>query len=238
MEALGCICCALLALGQESCYGPRERLSAERKRDSKLTSLPRTSVDSCRATGASTGEFSAKAQPSSKKRRRNASLKANGDVCFKGCCAESKAPGIADRCPDACCAEEKPTGPTEKPKEISTYVAHATDSEEGLSGKEHVILSVSSMTCTGCETKLKRTLATVESVKNLKASLVLARAEFDLDLGAASLVEVMKHLERTTEFKCVRINEPRIYRRCHRARQFNRLCQPTVARWSNRNEYC
>ncbi|TQN68812.1 P-type cation-transporting ATPase, partial [Colletotrichum shisoi] len=58
------------------------------------------------------------------------------------------------------------------------------------------------MTCTGCETKLGRTLATVGAVKNLKTSLVLARAEFDLDMGAGSVVEVIKHLERTTEFKC------------------------------------
>ncbi|EON98444.1 putative copper-translocating p-type atpase protein [Phaeoacremonium minimum UCRPA7] len=61
------------------------------------------------------------------------------------------------------------------------------------------------MTCTGCETKLQRTLATVTSVTNLKTSLILARAEFDIDLSAGSVVEVMKHLERTTEFKCERV---------------------------------
>jgi Cu2+-exporting ATPase len=58
-----------------------------------------------------------------------------------------------------------------------TDVAHIADLEKGPSGKEHVILSISGMTCTGCETKLKRTLGTVELVKNLKTSLVLARAE-------------------------------------------------------------
>jgi Cu2+-exporting ATPase len=86
-----------------------------------------------------------------------------------------------------------------------TEAAYATDPEMGLSGKEHVILSISGMTCTGCETKLKRTLGAVESVKNLKTSLVLARAEFDLDFRAGSLADVMKHVERTTEFKCERV---------------------------------
>lgn len=62
------------------------------------------------------------------------------------------------------------------------------------------------MTCTGCETKLKRTLASLTSVKNLKTSLVLSRAEFDLDLSAGSVAEVMKHLERTTEFKCEKVS--------------------------------
>ena len=42
-------------------------------------------------------------------------------------------------------------------------------------------------------------------VTNLKTSLVLARAEFDLNLTARSVIEVMKHLERTTEFKCERM---------------------------------
>ena len=79
------------------------------------------------------------------------------------------------------------------------------DPEKGLSGKEHVILSISGMTCTGCETKLQRTLATVPSVSRLKTSLVLARAEFDVDTSLGSVVDVIKHLERTTEFKCERV---------------------------------
>jgi Cu2+-exporting ATPase len=83
--------------------------------------------------------------------------------------------------------------------------SNAADLEKGLSGKEHVVLSVSSMTCTGCETKLSRALGTIGSVRNLKTSLVLARAEFDLDISAGSVVDVVKHLERTTEFKCERV---------------------------------
>ncbi|KKY38946.1 putative copper-translocating p-type atpase [Diaporthe ampelina] len=61
------------------------------------------------------------------------------------------------------------------------------------------------MTCTGCETKLQRTLAGLTSVNNLKTSLVLSRAEFDLDLSTGSAADVMKHLERTTEFKCEKV---------------------------------
>ncbi|KAH8695826.1 E1-E2 ATPase-domain-containing protein [Phaeosphaeriaceae sp. PMI808] len=75
----------------------------------------------------------------------------------------------------------------------------------GLSGKEHVILSISGMTCIGCETKLSRILATLPAITKLKTSLILSRAEFDLDVGTTSAVEVMKHLERTTEFKCERV---------------------------------
>jgi Cu2+-exporting ATPase len=72
-------------------------------------------------------------------------------------------------------------------------------------GKEHVVLSISGMTCTGCETKLNRTLVTIPAVKDLKASLVLSRAEFNIDLRLSSVDEVMKYLQRMTEFKCERI---------------------------------
>jgi len=61
------------------------------------------------------------------------------------------------------------------------------------------------MTCTGCETKLNRTLGTVSAVSDLKTSLVLSRAEFNVDLSLDSVEDVMKHLERTTEFKCKRV---------------------------------
>ena len=90
-------------------------------------------------------------------------------------------------------------------KEIKSNATLNVKLEMGFSGKEHVILSISGMTCTGCETKLSRTLATLPAITNLKTSLVLSRAEFDLDTGTTSVVEVIKHLERTTEFKCERV---------------------------------
>lgn len=76
------------------------------------------------------------------------------------------------------------------------------DPEIHGSGVEHVTLSVSGLTCTGCETKLKRTLETVAGIGNLRTSLVLSRAEFDVDLSFTTAELVVKHLERTTEFKC------------------------------------
>jgi Cu2+-exporting ATPase len=84
-------------------------------------------------------------------------------------------------------------------------VQNPEDIENQATGKEHVVLSISGMTCTGCETKLNRTLATVPAVNDLKTSLVLSRAEFNIDLRLGSADEVIKHLERTTEFKCERL---------------------------------
>jgi Cu2+-exporting ATPase len=82
----------------------------------------------------------------------------------------------------------------------------SADIEKGSSGIEHIVLSITGMTCTGCETKLQRVLGTLPPITNLKTSLVIARAEFNLDTVAMSPEAVMKHLERTTEFKCERIS--------------------------------
>jgi copper chaperone CopZ len=144
------------------------------------------------------------------------------DACEDECCASEK-----DACEDECCEpessacaatccaqDEKVTEPCcssndfsnqdRKKEAVVTVLPSAVDLEKGIAGTEHVVLSVSGMTCTGCETKLKRTLGTLSYVSNLKTSLVLARAELDVDHGG-SAEDIIKHLQRTTEFKCERI---------------------------------
>ncbi|EWY79822.1 Cu2+-exporting ATPase [Fusarium oxysporum NRRL 32931] len=122
--------------------------------------------------------------------------------CADSCCAEKRPVSPQGSCADACCS----SAVAEPGSEIEKAPIQAiTDIENQGTGKEHVVLSISGMTCTGCETKLNRTLATVPAVKDLKTSLVLSRAEFNIDLRLGSVEEVMKHLERTTEFKCERV---------------------------------
>ena len=67
---------------------------------------------------------------------------------------------------------------------------------------EHAVIQISGMTCTGCERKLQRVLFGIAGVHNVKTSLVLGRAEFDVDAGL-SVSEVASSLERQTEFKCI-----------------------------------
>ena len=76
----------------------------------------------------------------------------------------------------------------------------AIDLEKG-SAVEHAVTQISGMTCTGCERKLQRVLSGIAGVHNVKTSLVLGRAEFDVDAGF-SVNEVASLLERQTEFKC------------------------------------
>ena len=75
------------------------------------------------------------------------------------------------------------------------------DLEKGNPEISHVVLSVSGMTCSGCEFKLRRSLSTVKTLHNLKTSVVLCRAEFDLDLRTVSVAAVIHQIERMTEFK-------------------------------------
>ncbi|KAG8167288.1 hypothetical protein KVR01_002977 [Diaporthe batatas] len=195
LEALGCLCRALLAMGQDSCCPPPKRSSLERRRCSERSpSATRRSVDSCCATGAATAS-SLTMRP-----------RAKGKPCAQDA---GKKPPKDDCAGGDCCATITTTTrlsvDSRRTKQRKHGNEQPVDLETGLSGKEHVILSISGMTCTGCETKLKRTLASLDSVKNLKTSLVLSRAEFDLDPGTGSVADVVKHLERTTEFKCEQV---------------------------------
>jgi heavy metal translocating P-type ATPase len=130
--------------------------------------------------------------------------------CGDGCCAEDfDDPDEPDD--PACCVRRDPshTFCDSKKDKIVIDTSEATsntfnqeDLEKGSTNKEHVILSVSGMTCTGCETKLKRVLGSLNYVSSLKTSLVMARAELDISDGAATADDILKHLHRTTEFKC------------------------------------
>ncbi|KAK4233839.1 E1-E2 ATPase-domain-containing protein [Achaetomium macrosporum] len=227
LEALGCICRALLALGEESCCSPAERSSIDRKRSSKRLSRVRQASptpvsDACCAT---TGRTYISAPPGSEYSSGSSGAGRTG----AGCCSDDSR---SDRgpvarsgvCTKGCCGDKQSFPRNDHP--VTTHVtpgcldgAHLSsggelqvpvaprDVEKGLTGREHIVLSITGMTCTGCETKLQRALSPLAAVKNLKTSLVLARAEFDLDLGRGSLAEVLKHLERTTEFKCERVGQ-------------------------------
>ena len=77
----------------------------------------------------------------------------------------------------------------------------AIDLEKG-STDAHAVIQISGMTCTGCEQKLHRVLSNITGVYNIKTSLVMGRAEFDVNAGM-SINEVASLLERQTEFRCI-----------------------------------
>ncbi|KAI2466146.1 heavy metal translocatin [Annulohypoxylon bovei var. microspora] len=205
LAALGCLCRALVALGQESCCITSEVSSEERKRGPKK-SVRRRSQEKLASTCNSKSGGCCSKPP---KRKPSPSGSQRSKSCKKGCCGGAKESSSITPVESGCCSK----GPTPVGNNCQKDMDIAIDKkgnedikvvslEKGLSGSENVVLGISGMTCTGCETKLRRTLGEVKAVNNLKTSLVMARVQFQLDLSLATPEDIMKHIERTTEFKC------------------------------------
>ncbi|KAH6897457.1 copper-translocating P-type ATPase [Thelonectria olida] len=196
LDAIGCICRALLALGKESCCAPQGRSKGARS----VSRLSARSFSGSRSSLVSTrSKAKSCAEPCCGPKR----VKTKEKTSSKATCGRPGSVSITvDSCADGCCGDEKAPNSHDN---IQLARNDGDPERRGMSGQEHVVLAITGMTCTGCETKLQRTMSTLQGVSNLKTSLVLARAELDIDLRMLSVSEVTKHLERTTEFKCERL---------------------------------
>lgn len=127
-----------------------------------------------------------------------ASVRSKKSACEDACCgAKPASVGSKAACEDACCAN--------KPTPSVTVKADLIDVERGEAKNEHVILTVHGMTCTGCETKLTRSLSAIPAVSRVQTSLVLSRAQFDIDSRVLSPEQVQARLEKETGFHFDRV---------------------------------
>lgn len=94
------------------------------------------------------------------------------------------------------------------PATISTPGIGNVDIEKGPFQVEHIVMSVHGMTCTGCETILNRSLGSLSAISNIKTSLFLSKAEFDLS-GPASVngIDIIKTIENMTGFICTKMTQ-------------------------------
>jgi len=83
------------------------------------------------------------------------------------------------------------------------------DLEKGDFPVEHVVLSVQGMTCTRCEKKLYKSLDMMAEISNIKTSLLLAQAEFDLSRTSATIdtLDTIKAIEKMTGFTCTTMTQ-------------------------------
>ncbi|KAK1833696.1 E1-E2 ATPase-domain-containing protein [Podospora conica] len=240
-EALGCICRALLALGQESCCAPKELSSIDRKRGSKRGNsrqhlMSRSSSESCCSAGnhdthhSHGGGLSALTKKHSHKhshkhgRHASHSSTKSRHATPGGCCGpspltpsnkndtpcgESSSQGSGGCCGEdsieveqtSCCGDEKP-GPGNLNIRRMADSSSDPDLEKGSVGYERAVVSVTGMTCTGCEKDLERVLLSRPQVKNLQTSLFLSRAIFDVDTSVGSVEDVLKYLKKNSKFRC------------------------------------
>ncbi|KZT70859.1 heavy metal translocatin [Daedalea quercina L-15889] len=170
----------------------------------------RPSVDSCCKGGGCCGGGSDAASQCGKRTLSVKSARRSIDSCCRGdqasccqnsCCGDGNPAGsrtsIKDGCSDGC--KEK-SGVYDAVVELDTL-------EQGAGApNEHAVLSIQGMTCSGCESKLVYALGKLPTVRNVKTSLVLCRAEFDFDNGATSLPTLIQALQQRTGFSVTTIN--------------------------------
>ncbi|RHZ58279.1 hypothetical protein CDV55_105698 [Aspergillus turcosus] len=106
--------------------------------------------------------------------------------------------------PDACCGKLEPQDNGLNPNITPTSGLH--DIEKGTATIEHVVLSVEGLTCVGCENKLFRSLNAIPGIHNLRTSLVMSQAEFDIDTDASSVDRVIREVAKATGFACQRVS--------------------------------
>jgi heavy metal translocating P-type ATPase len=71
---------------------------------------------------------------------------------------------------------------------------------------EHILVRVQGMDCTGCEKKLYRSLVSLAELSNIKTSLLLAQAEFDLVPSSSVDGNKITHvIKKMTGFSCSKI---------------------------------
>lgn len=130
--------------------------------------------------------------------------------CINGCCKEQ--PSEVDSC---CSGERESKNCCGKKPAVSVAVSEksaAYDAEKAPaavsaanSGLTRIALTVQGMTCSGCETKLSRSLASIPGVTNIVASLVLSRVQFDVagvpSASSPEAVEIVARLKRMTGFE-------------------------------------
>lgn len=195
---------------------------------SAISAVSSPKIDDCSKTGCCSSKLSkpatepavatvgdcSKTSSSSKSAAKPASLinASQADDCSKkACCinelsassssstSNTEAP-LASAASD--CIKDVALAPTTAPVAGTDDI----DMEKGLFQVEHLVLSIRGMTCTGCEKKLYRSLDSLPAISNVKTSLVLAQAEFDLrgsDTGDS--VDIIKTIERMTGFTCAKI---------------------------------
>lgn len=89
-------------------------------------------------------------------------------------------------------------------KNCAVTVAESRDIEK-LAAHEHVALSVTGMTCSGCGNKLAKFLQDTPGVFNVRVNFVMGSADFDLNNHATPAEEMLPKIQKATGFHCTRL---------------------------------
>jgi len=76
---------------------------------------------------------------------------------------------------------------------------------EKAAAREHVLLTVGGMDCSGCANKMTRSLNSMAGISNVQVVFVTGMAEFDLDSKVVAVEDVIRRAERATGLRCSRV---------------------------------
>ncbi|KFY31879.1 hypothetical protein V493_00718 [Pseudogymnoascus sp. VKM F-4281 (FW-2241)] len=76
---------------------------------------------------------------------------------------------------------------------------------EKAAAREHVLLTVGGMDCSGCANKMTRSLNSMSGISNVQVVFVTGMAEFDLDSEVVAVEDVILKAERATGLRCSRV---------------------------------
>jgi len=112
---------------------------------------------------------------------------------------------VQTNCSDDACGTVAHHDPNDD-RPVHTLRANAntistSDDLENDAAREHVVLSVSGMTCTGCSTKLSNVLDQIAGISKAKVTFVSGSASFDFDSETGTVDDALRLIERRTGFK-------------------------------------
>ncbi|CAK1356434.1 unnamed protein product [Cercospora beticola] len=120
--------------------------------------------------------------------------------CEDDCCVPTKA-----GCGETSCAVGDKCKVTSVVKSVPVKDKSADVDIEISPVKDHVALSVTGMTCTGCSKKMLNVLGDIPGISNPHVTFVSGMAAFDFDPAHGSVEEVLPLIEKRTGFKLGRI---------------------------------
>lgn len=188
----------------------------------RATAAPAEGEDCCGSAGChsskeqecESGRVEASVSPSkdccNERKQTSCGNKSDEDDCCgsKTCGSDpcNNKPWGSKPCDTKTCSSKGPSAGLVPPTQLDDSKSMNVDVEKGVSVVEHVSLSVEGLTCVGCETKLFRALHDIRGIHNLHTSLILSKAEFDLDDTADPVHDVISTVEKSTGFACKRLN--------------------------------
>ncbi|KAF7190570.1 P-type cation-transporting ATPase [Pseudocercospora fuligena] len=197
LRAMNCMCKTLIAQGRESCCTIRRRQTTAAATRSEAAGY-----------SSQVSDKNEKACSSGVEVKKACCNKRENRVKVEKTCENTRV-AVAENCCSARQTDDKGCKYAESTSDNLAYkpVHTPRDVELGFDRLEHIVLSVQGMTCTGCETKLARSIANIPSAVNGKTSIVLSRAEFDIDPSVISHENAISQLATTTGFVLSKIEQ-------------------------------